>query len=145
MKKFLLPLFAAVAISFSAAAQTTPPQDSPRSPRSPQEMAEHQTQRLSKDLNLSAEQSTKVQQILATRAQDMQALRANSSTRPTREQMQASRTKYDDQFKQVLTPDQFAKYTTMQANRRQHGPDLPDGKLKAKDGKVKFKAKSTDS
>jgi len=124
MKKFLLPLFAAVAISFSAAAQTTPPQDGPRPPRSPQEMAEHQAQRLSKDLGLSADQSAKV------------------------EQMQANRAKYDDQFKQVLSADQFAKYTTMQANRRQRGPggpNMPDGKLKAKDGKVKFKAKPTDS
>ena len=148
MKKFLLPLFAAVAISFSAAAQTTPPQDGPRPPRSPQEMAEHQAQRLSKDLGLSADQSAKVQQILASRAEEMQALRTTGSARPTREQMQANRAKYDDQFKQVLSADQFAKYTTMQANRRQRGPggpNMPDGKLKAKDGKVKFKAKPTDS
>lgn len=143
MKKFLLPLLAAVAISFSAAAQTTPPQEGGRPRRSPQEMAEHQAQRFSKELNLSADQSAKVTQIFAARTQEMQAMRT-SGTRPTREQMQANRAKYDDQFKQVLTPEQFTKYTAM-ATSRHHGPGLKDGKLKAKGDKVKIKAKATDS
>jgi protein CpxP len=138
MKKFLLPLLAAVAISFSAAAQTTPPQEGGRPRHSPQEMADRQAQRLSKELNLSADQSTKVTQIFAARTQDMQALRA-SGTRPTREQMQTSRAQYDDQLKQVLTPEQFTKYTALAASRH-HGPK--EGKLKAKDGKVKIKAES---
>ena len=145
MKKLLLPLFAVVAMSFSAAAQTTPPPAAGRPHRSPQEMASHQTQRLSKALSLNADQSTKVAQILASRAQEMQTLRADGSARPTREQMQANRAKYDDQLQQVLTPDQFTKYTALAANRRHHGPEMPDGKLKAKDGKVKIKTKSTDS
>ncbi len=143
MKKFLLPLLAAVAISLSAAAQTTPPQEGGRPRRSPQEMAGHQAQRLSKELNLSADQSAKVQQVLAARTQEMQALRT-SGTRPTREQMQANRAKYDEQFKQVLTPEQYAKYAAMAANRH-HGPGLKDGKLKAKGGKLKSQAKPTDS
>jgi len=109
-------------------------------------MADHQTKRLGKELSLSADQSAKVQQIMTARAQEMQALRADGSTRPTREQMQANRAKYDDQLKQVLTPDQFTKYTTLAANRHQHGgPDRPDGKLKSKDGKLKIKTKPTDS
>lgn len=141
MKKFLLPLLAAVALSFSAAAQTTPPQEGGRPRRSPQEMADHQAQRLSKELNLSADQSAKVTQLFATRTQEMQALRT-SGTRPTREQMQANRAKYDDQLKQVLTPEQFAKYTALAASRH-HG--LKDGKLKAKGDKMKIKAKTTDS
>ena len=152
MKRFLLPLVAAVAISFSATAQTTPPQDGGRPHRSPQEMAEHQTKRLSKELNLSADQSAKVQQIMTSRAQDMQAMRGQmqpgADRSQLREQMQANRAKYDDQFKQVLTPDQFTKFTAMEADHRSHGPgrpELPNGKLKAKDGKVKIKAKPTES
>jgi Spy/CpxP family protein refolding chaperone len=138
VKKFLLPLLAVVAISFSAAAQTTQPQKGDHPRRSPQEMASHQAKRLSKELSLSADQSAKVQQIMATRAQEMQALRADASApRPSREQMQANRAKYDDQLKQVLTPDQFAKYTTLAASRHHgHGP---------KDGKLKRKASSTAS
>jgi len=111
-------------------------------------MADHQTKRLGKELSLSADQSIKVQQIMTARAQEMQALRADGSARPSREQMQANRAKYDDQLKQVLTPDQFTKYTTLAANRHQHGPGdhgRPDGKLKAKDGKLKIKNKPTDS
>ena len=145
MQKFLFPLVAAVALSLSAAAQTTPTQGGGRPHRSPQEMAGHQAKRLSKELSLSADQSAKVEQIMASRAQEMQALRADASARPTREQMQANRAKYDDQLKQVLTPDQFSKYTTLAANRRHHGPGMQDGKLKAKDGKLKIKTKPTDS
>jgi Spy/CpxP family protein refolding chaperone len=144
VKKFLLPLLAVVAISFSAAAQTTPPQKGDHPRRSPQEMAQHQAKRLSKELSLTADQSTKVEQIMAARAQEMQALRADASTRPTREQMQANRAKYSDQLKQVLTPEQFAKYTTLAANRH-HGHGMKDGKLKAKDGKLKLKANSNAS
>jgi protein CpxP len=147
MKKFLLPLLAAVAISFSAAAQTTAPQEGSRPRRSPQEMADRQAQRLSKELNLSADQSAKVTQILAARTQDMQAMRGQqpgTDRQQLRDQMQANRAKYDDQLKQVLTPDQFTKYTAMAANRH-HGPGMKDGKLKAKDGKVKIKAKPIDS
>jgi Spy/CpxP family protein refolding chaperone len=137
VKKFLLPLLAVVAISFSAAAQTAPSQQGEHPRRSPQEMAAHQAKRLSKELSLSADQSAKVTQIMAARAQEMQALRADASARPTREQMQATRAKYDDQLKQVLTPDQFAKYTTLAANRHHgHGP---------KEGKLKMKAKSAAS
>ena len=149
MKKFLLPLLAA-AISFSAAAQTTLPQEGGRPRRSPQEMADRQAQHLSKELNLSADQSAKVAQILAARAQDMQAMRGqqpSTDRQQLRDQMQANRAKYDDQLKQVLTPDQFTKYTALAANRY-HGPDgrgMKDGKLKAKDGKLKIKAKPTDS
>jgi Spy/CpxP family protein refolding chaperone len=144
VKKFLLPLLAVVAISFSAAAQTTPLQKGDHPRRSPQEMAQHQAKRLSKELSLTADQSTKVEQIMAARAQEMQSLRADASTRPSREQMQANRAKYSDQLKQVLTPEQFAKYTTLAANRH-HGHGMKDGKLKAKDGKLKLKANSNAS
>ena len=107
-------------------------------------MAAHQAKRLGKELSLSTDQSAKVQEIMAARAQEMQALRADASTRPTREQMQANRAKYNDQLKQVLTPEQFAKYTTLAANRH-HGHGMPDGKFKAKDGKLKLKATPTAS
>jgi protein CpxP len=57
-----------------------------------------------------------------------------------REQMQANRAKYDAQFKEVLTADQYTKYTAMDANRmnRGGGPGMGNGDIK------KMKAKSTD-
>jgi protein CpxP len=152
MKKLLLPLLALVLSATAASAQTTPAQGDGRPGRSPEEMATRQTEGLTKQLGLSADQSAKVQQIMLDRDKEMMAMhgqmQAGTDRAQLRDQMQANRAKYDDQLKQVLTPDQFTKYTTMQANRRAGGggrPDMQDGKIKAKDGKVKIKAKSTDS
>jgi len=151
MKKFLLPLLVLALSATAASAQTTPDQVSGRPQHTPEEMAARQTQGLTKRLGLSADQSGKVQQIMLARDQEMMAMRGQmqagtADRKQLREQMMAGRTKYDDQLKAVLTPDQYTNYTAMQANRRQRGGmNLPkDAKVKAKDGKVKIKAK-TDS
>ena len=152
MKKFLLPLLALALSATAASAQAGPPQDGGTRP-TPEAMATRQTEGLTKQLGLSADQAAKVQQIMLDRDKDMLAMRgqmqAGTDRAQFRDQMQANRTKYDDQLKAVLTPDQLTKYTAMMANRRQRGPggrpdDVQDGKVKAKDGKVKIKAK-TDS
>ncbi len=152
MKKFLLPLLAIALSATAASAQTTPAPADGRATRTPEEMAARQTEGLTKQLTLSADQSVKVQQIMLDRDKQMLALRsqmqAGTDRSQLREQMQATRAKSDDQLKQVLTPEQFTQYTALQASRRQHGfggADMPDGKVKAKDGKVKIKAKTTDS
>jgi Spy/CpxP family protein refolding chaperone len=149
MKKFLLPLLALALSATAAAAQTTPDQAGGRPQRTPEEMAARQTQGLTRQLGLSADQSAKVQQILLARDQEMLAMRGQmqagtADRRQLREQLMAGRAKYDDQLKAVLTPDQYAKMQAMQASRRQRGGmQLPeDGKVKAKDGKLKIKAKT---
>lgn len=166
MKKFLFPLLAALTLSVGAAqAQTAtqaPVQGGPQG--SPDQMAARQTERLTQALGLSADQTTKVQQIVAARDQEMQAMRgqvqSGAVTRDQmRDQMMAGRAKYDAQFKTVLTPDQYTKYTAMQAERMQRGgqgmgqnmgqgtnqgasPDstAQKGKVKIKKNKVKEKA-----
>ena len=155
MKKLLMPLLALALSATAAAAQDSPPQDGTRP--TPEAMASRQTERLTQDLGLSADQSAKVQQILLGRTNDMLALRsqmqAGSDRSQLRDQMQANRAKYDDQLKQVLTPEQFIKYTALEASRRQRGPGRADdntntnanGKVKEKDGKVKIKTKPADS
>lgn len=154
LAKTALPLLAALALTFSAAsAQTAPTQQGPGQHRqhTPQEMAAHQTQRLTKTLGLSADQSAKVQQIMQQRAQDMQAMRANAPAGTDHQQLhaqlKASRAKYDGQLQGVLTPDQFGKYTAFEAQHHHHGPrpDGQGGKFKAKDGDLKIKSKTTDS
>ncbi|MVN77314.1 hypothetical protein GO988_13345 [Hymenobacter sp. HMF4947] len=148
MKKFLLPLLALALSATAASAQAGPPQDGSRP--TPEAMAARQTEGLTKQLGLSTEQSAKVQQIMLSRDQEMMAMRgqmqAGTDRSQLREQMQANRAKYDDQLKQVLTSDQFTKYTTMMANRRERGrgaaEEMQDGKVKAKNGKVKIKAKA---
>ncbi len=149
MKKFLLPLLALALSATVASAQTTPDQAGGRPQRTPEEMAARQTQGLTQQLGLSADQSAKVQQIMLARDQDMLAMRgqmqAGGDRKQMRGQMQANRAKYEDQLKAVLTPDQFAKMQAMQADRRQRGADArQDGKVKEKNGKIKIKAK-TDS
>ena len=149
MKKFLLPLLAFALSATAASAQATPGQDGGRPQRTPEEMAARQTQGLTKQLGLSADQSAKVQPILLARDQEMLALRGQMQVggdrRQLRDQLMAGRAKYDDQLKAVLTPEQFTQMQTIEASRRQRGADLmQDGKVKAKDGKVKIKAK-TDS
>ncbi|WP_310395698.1 hypothetical protein [Hymenobacter sp.] len=154
MKTYLLPLLAAFALTVgTAAAQTTTPtapaategRGYGRAQGTPEEMAtrQSQSQRLSKELGLSAEQTTKVQQILLARGQETQTMRrqprdaANRSQ--LREQMQANRAKYDAQFKEVLTADQYTKFAAMQEDRLNKGRDLKEAKMKAKNGKVKIK------
>ncbi|WP_210518015.1 periplasmic heavy metal sensor [Hymenobacter terricola] len=160
MKKFLFPLLAVCALTVGAAAAQTPSDAAPQAMRgggrmqgSPDEMAKRQGERMTQELGLNADQTAKVQQILLARGQEMQAMRgqAGGDRAKMREQMQASRTKYDAQFKEVLTADQYTKYTTMQADRMNRGGGGPgmgaiDGnvdkmKVKSKDGdKIKVKA-----
>ena len=166
MKKFLLPLLA-LALSATAASAQAGPGPGGRPQRTPEEMAARQTEGLTKQLGLSADQSAKVQQIMLARDQEMQAMRgqAGGDRDKMREQMQASRSKYDAQFKEVLTADQYTKYTSMEANRMNRGgrgmggpgmggPGMSDGanidkmkaktddgeKIKVKGDKVKAKA-----
>ncbi len=152
MKKYLFPMLAALALSVGAAQAQAPAQDGGRSQASPEQMAARQTERMTQALGLSADQTTKVQQILATRDQEMQGMRgqvqSGAVTRDQmREQMQAGRAKYDAQFKAVLTADQYTKYTAMQAQRMQRGGQAmrqdstaQKGKVKVKKDKLKVKA-----
>lgn len=152
MNKSLLSLIAAFALTIgTAAAQTTAPTTGPgrnrMEQRSPEDMAQRQGERLTKELGLNADQAAKVQQIMVARGQEMQAMRSQSrdagSRDQMREQMQANRAKYDAQFKEVLTADQYTKYTAMESNRMNRmnrgGDGVKDGKMKVKDGKVKIK------
>jgi Spy/CpxP family protein refolding chaperone len=164
MKAPFLTLLAACALTIgTAAAQTSPPDGGRmqgggggygRMQGSPDEMAKRQTERMTQELGLNADQAAKVQQIQTARVQEMQTMRgqAGGDRDKMREQMQASRTKYDAQFKEVLTADQYTKYTSMEANRMNRGggmgrpgmgapgADVDKLKAKTKDGE-KIKAK----
>jgi len=157
MKTYLMPLLAAFALTVgTAAAQTTTPTASAasptegprygRQPGNPEEMAKHQSQRMTKELGLNADQTAKVHQLLLARGQEMQTLHAQAQDADNRaqlhEQMHANRAKYDEQFKAVLTADQYTRFAAMQAERMEHGRkhDRKDGQVKAKNGEVKTTA-----
>ena len=141
MKKTLVMLAAAALTIGAASAQTTMPADAGTTARpgqygrgnragqanlTPEQRADRQAQRLTKELSLSADQTEKIKQMELARGQEMQALRGQASTgddRATmRQTMQTMRTKYDTQLKDILTPDQYTKYGQMQDNRMDYRP-----------------------
>lgn len=161
MKTYLLPVLAAFALTVGTAAAQTTTETAPtvgsaqqgqgrgygRQQGSPEEMAKRQSERMTQELGLNADQSTKIQQILLARGQEMQSMRGQTRDATNRdqmrEQMQANRAKYDAQFKEVLTADQYTKYTAMQANRMNRGggrgAELQEATGKTEDGKLKAK------
>ncbi len=86
-----------------------------------------QTLRLSKELNLTADQTAKLEPILADRDQKLAALRSNSSLAPAdaRKQMRAIRQNTQSQLSEVLTPDQIQQFRTIQHAHARRGQAQP--------------------
>ena len=129
MKKFVA-LLAALALTTAAAhAQTTPaapaaqtaPLNNRDAMRSPEQQAQNQAQRLAKELNLTADQQTKVQQLMMAQRQESQTAiqNANGDRRAMGQAMRAGRDKFNGQLQQVLTPAQYTKYQETMAQRRE--------------------------
>jgi protein CpxP len=119
-------LLAALALTSAAAhAQTTPaaqpPLNNPEATHTPEQQAQSQAMRLAKELNLSSEQQTQVQQLMSTQRQETQTAiqNAGSNRRTMGQAMRAGRNKFDGQLKTVLTPDQYTKYQQLMAQRRE--------------------------
>ncbi|TXK47432.1 hypothetical protein FVR03_09555 [Pontibacter qinzhouensis] len=71
-------------------------------------------------LNLTAEQETKIQAILTSAAEEQQALRNQNATRDElMEKRRALMTKSQTEIKAVLTPEQAKQFDTMVANQQQ--------------------------
>ncbi|MGI4865933.1 MAG: hypothetical protein ACRYFZ_18560 [Janthinobacterium lividum] len=127
MKKTFALLAALALTSAAASAQTTPAtaaQTAPLAERampSPEQQAQNQAQRLAKELNLTADQQTKVQQLMAAQRQETQtAIQSAGGNRKAMGQaMRTGRDKFNGQLQQVLTPDQYTKYQQMMTQRRE--------------------------
>jgi Spy/CpxP family protein refolding chaperone len=104
----------------------------------PEQRADMQTQRLTKALSLSADQSKQVRTIALAENQEMQALRTKYASADSRQgagqEMKVIREKYDAQLKAVLTPDQATKFNQMRAEQ------LDKRKEKRHNGSMKSKA-----
>ena len=121
-------LLAALALTTAAHAQTTPaaataqtaPQNNSAA-RTPEQQSQNQAQRLAKELNLTADQQTKVQQMMLAQRQEMQAAIQNASgdRRAMGQAMRAGRDKFDGQLKTVLNADQYTKYQQIMTQRRE--------------------------
>jgi hypothetical protein len=81
-------------------------------------------EQLSERLQLSADQKTKVQQILGDSREQLRTLRKESEPKVNDIRRQA-----DDRLQQVLSPDQWKQFQTLRDEMRQRkgrgGPDAP--------------------
>lgn len=91
---------------------------------------QRQAERLSKQLNLTADQTAKLTPILADRDQKFQALMQDQTLTPEQrhEQMRAIHQSTEQQLAGVLTPDQLQQMKAMRHNHHgQRGPNSPNG------------------
>jgi Spy/CpxP family protein refolding chaperone len=125
MKRTILAAALSLALAGNAAFAQQPaptpdaqqPQPKPHHAPNPQHEAKH----LSKVLNLTPDQTAKLEPILADRDQKMEALRSNTTLAPKdmHQQMRAIQQDTQQQLSGVLTPDQIQQ---MKAMRHEHGP-----------------------
>lgn len=93
----------------------------------PATRARKMTDRMTKELALDEATSKKVYNLMLARADKMEALRKNSDDRRAKMQaMKAEADAFKSDLKGILTPDQFAKFESMQQNRMRHGRGRPD-------------------
>lgn len=114
MNRLILPTLALALTSSLAFAQTTTaPQDTTPAPkqhthtRNPQKEVAH----LSKRLNLTADQQSKLEPIFADRDQKLDAIRTNTALAPqdAHAQMKAINKSTNQQLSGILTPDQMSQ------------------------------------
>lgn len=89
-----------------------------KAPKTPEQRAQYATQALAKKLNLSADQSAKVNAIMVKRAVQVDSLKAHRST-DRKANMQARKAiavKTNADLKAVLTADQQTRFADLKAN-----------------------------
>ncbi len=143
MKRIILTTALSIALTGAAAfaqqAQPTLP-EAGQNTAAPYQHRHHapnpqrQAERLSKQLNLSPDQTAKLTPIFADRDQKFQALMQDQSLTPQQrhEQMRAIHQSTEQQLAGVLTPDQLQQMKAMRHNhRRSNGPNAPNGENQA--------------
>lgn len=156
MKKSLI-LFAAFVFTVGAASAQTATQNDRgqmqrpmrgqgmRNTMTPEQRADQQAQRLTKQLSLSTDQTAKVKALALSQQQQRQNMRSQASASTDRQammqSMKASRDQYEEQLKGILTSDQYTKYTQMRDERMDKMQDRK-AEHKGKKGKMKTSANS---
>jgi|WetSurSiteA1Bulk_404760.scaffolds.fasta_scaffold04237_2 hypothetical protein len=120
-RKVLIALTALFTLFLTVTAQ--PPQ-----PPSPEEMAKRETEQMKSELNLTADQLTKVEAINLKYAQKMGEMFQQGPGGDFAE-MQKKMLEIDNQkraeFSKILTADQLKKYDVMVAEQRKNMPGPP--------------------
>ena len=118
----------------AAAKDATASKDAPKSPSAPgapggqrAEAAKERLNKLSEDLKLTDEQKPKVEALLREQQEKMRGSRGSTTTpEERREKMKAVREEMTKKMKNILTPEQFAKWEKMpQMGPRPGGPGGP--------------------
>ena len=126
MKK-LLVFAAALSFATAASAQTaaTPTPARPRAEhahkadKTPAQRADRAARHLTKQLGLTAAQTEQVRQLQLSRVQQRQSVRAQpvANKNTAHQARQAQRAEYDARLKQILTPNQYAQYAQLRADK----------------------------
>ncbi len=139
LKKYLLVILAAsliasgatLALAQDSSSNSQPAQANGGWHHGPPDPAQR-TQELTKKLNLTADQQTKVQSIFESEHSQMETLRQDSSLsqQDRRSKMMDIHKTTDTQIRALLDPDQQKTWDKMQASReqwgRRHGPPSGD-------------------
>lgn len=106
-----------------------PPQDGPQGPpmHHRQPNPQREAERLARRLNLTPDQTAKLEPVLANRQQQMEAIRNNGqlTQEDARMQMRALQKSTHEQLATILTPDQLQQMKELR--RGPHGPGGPGG------------------
>lgn len=130
MKKTIIAALMAICmgITSGAMAQQTRKTDVPRQRPTVEQMAQKRTEMMTQKLGLNEEQAKKVYDVNLANAKSMEMHRT---------QMKAERRSEAEQMKEILTTDQFVKWSQMQGQgHRMNGRDGKDGK-NCRNGKMK--------
>jgi len=97
-----------------------------QSDKTPQQKAQEKTQRLTGELSLTADQSTKVQTIFLQQETQAATIRSKYASADDKSGMRAEmkpiHEQTDNSLKQVLTADQYTKYQTIkEQHKSEHG------------------------
>ncbi|GAB3822938.1 hypothetical protein GCM10028895_28710 [Pontibacter rugosus] len=96
--------------------------------KSPEERAALRTEKMSKELGLNKSQTKKLEALNLKQAREMEAKHANYKhgdrrDKNQREEMQASREKWNNELKDILSKKQYAQYEEKRQEMRAHRKD----------------------
>jgi periplasmic protein CpxP/Spy len=130
MKRLILPAILALSTSVIFAQQPAAPAPDAAATPAPHHHApnpEKQTARLTKELNLTPDQATKIQPLIADHQQKLAAVAADTSlTDDARQsQLKAIRKEFEKSLRTVLTPDQLTQMKTLHKEHEGAGATEP--------------------
>jgi len=103
--------------------------------KTPEERAENQSQRLTKELSLTTDQTSQVKTIILNQEQKAEEIRTKyksaTDKKAEHQEIQDLRTSSEGEIEKVLTADQLTKYKELKNKQQNHGsPNNGKGKTK---------------